>query len=154
MKSLFGKNALTVFLADSLSDNLNMFFCPYTRNNVAQYVGSVEIIYPSYDTVQKPNIILRPQKLSKNIHYTFFSTKDKESEVSEFYIQYRTFDDDPVQVYYCYNCQAPQLYFSENKVVDFKSKHELKKGDEFVCPNCKKRLKYIDTVSISNPVII
>jgi hypothetical protein len=156
MKSLIGKNALTVFLSESKSDNLNMFFCPYTRNNVVQYVGNVEVIYPSYDTVQQPNVIIRPQKLSKNIHYIFTNTKDKPSDSTSFYIQHRTFDEPTVQVYYCYNCQAPQLYFSDDKVVKFDNKSDVKIGDEYVCSNplCKTHLKYLGTVSISNPVII
>lgn len=154
MTPIVGKNALTVFIGESEVENLNMFFCPYTRNNVVQYTGEVEIIYPSFDANFEPKIIIRPQKLSKNIHYVFATTTDKPSNLSSFYIQNREYTGDPIQVYYCYNCQAPQLYFSGNKTVLFNNKKEIKNGDEYICPNCKKKMKYLGTVSISNPDLI
>ena len=156
MKSIIGKNALTVFLSDSNENDLKMFFCPYTRSNVVQYTGDVEAIHPGYDSDVTPNVIIRPQKLVKNIHYIFTATKDKANDLVPFYVQYRTFDESMVQVYYCYNCQAPQLYFDDKKAVLFGNKSELKNGDEYVCPNpnCRKKLKYMGTVEIGLPVII
>ena len=156
MKSIVGKNALTVFLSESAQNDLKMFFCPYTRSNVVQYTGDVEAIHPGYDSDITPNVIIRPQKLAKNIHYIFTSTKDNPVDKIPFYIQYRTFDESMVQVYYCYNCQAPQLYFSNDKTVLFGNKSELKSGDEYICPNpnCRKKLLYMGTVAIELPVII
>jgi len=155
MRSLVGKNALTVFLSKSEDDGLKMFFCPYTRNNVSQYLGNVEIIYPSYDTLRNPSVIIRPQKLSRNIHYIFTETSDKTDSVS-FWLQYRQFENTSLQSYYCHNCQAPQLYFSDEKAVNYKDKTELKDGDNYICSNplCKQKLKYMGIVSISLPDII
>lgn len=156
MPSLVGKNALTVFLSESKDNDLKMFFCPYTRNNVAQYVGKVESIYPSYDPLRNPQAILRPQKLSKNLHYIFTHTKTRKGDSTSYWIQYRTFDEASLRTYYCHNCQAPHLYFSDNKVVKYGDKSEVKSGNEYICPNplCKKKLKYMGLVTVSLPVII
>jgi len=154
MKSLIGKNALTVLLTESIDESLKMFFCPYTRNNVSQYIGNVEVIFPGYDTNQNPSVITRPQRLAKNINYVFTNTKGKQSDSTSFWIQYRLFDEAILQVYYCSNCQAPQLYYSDTKVVNHCNKSELKHGDEYVCPNCKNKFKYMGTVNIGLPDII
>ena len=151
MPSLVGKNALTVFLSESTDNNLKMFFCPYTRNNVVQYTGSVEIIYPGYDSIKKPNVIIRPQKLSQNINYIFTNTRDREVDYASFWIQYRTFDVENIHTYHCFNCQAPQLYFSDNKVVKYDNKSEVKHESEYLCSNCKRRFKYMGMVSIGSP---
>ena len=156
MSSLLGKNALTVFLSESKDEGLKMFFCPYTRNNVVQYTGNVEIIYPGYDVGARPNVIIRPQKLAGNIHYVFTNTKDREVDEVSFWIQYRTFDVDGVRTYYCHNCQAPQLYFSQDKAVRHDNKSDVRSEDEFVCPNpnCGEKFKYMGLVSVSLPDII
>lgn len=156
MKSLIGKNALTVFLSNSKDDGLKMFFCPYTRNNVAQYTGDVEMISPGYDSVIRPTVIIRPQKLSENINYIFNNTNDKPQEYVSFWIQYRTFDVEHVHTYHCHNCQAPQLYFNKDKAVHFDNKTDIKNGEEYVCSNpfCRKKLKFMGIVSVSLPDIM
>ncbi len=154
MLSLVGKNALTVFLSESSHNDLNMFFCPYTQNNVAQYTGDVEIIYPGFDPLRNPQVILRPQRLSKNIHYIFSGAKNKTAKRTTFWIQFRTFEEEKFRNYYCYNCQAPQLYYNDGKAVRAKDKIELNAGDHFACTNCEKKFKYMGIVEVGLPDIL
>lgn len=151
--NLVGKNSLTVFLSISEDKNLKMFFCPYTQSNVVQYTGQVQVIYPSYDPDQCPNVIIRPQKLSRNIHYVFSGTEDRDIDTTSFYIQNRLFESSPVSTYHCFNCQAPQLYFGQGKAVYYDSKRELKKAEDFVCPNphCHAKLRYLGIVDVGMP---
>lgn len=141
------KNALTVILSQSDSDNLNMFFCPYTRSNVAQYHGLVSAIIPGYDKVQNPNVIIRPQKLAENLHYVFLNGKTK--DITNFWIENNVLSN-MVKPYFCFNCQAPLLYFSNDKVVNYHTKKEVKSGEELVChnPNCKCKTTFMGKVDV------
>ena len=156
--NLIGKNVLTVLLSKAEeSRRVKMFFCPYTRNITSQYQGEVQAIMPGFDPDENPQIIIRPQRLehSANIQYSFKFVENEEVKGVDFWIQDQYFDNIPVKTYFCFNCQAPQLYFTKDKIVAFQSKADIEKGDSFSCvnPYCKQSLTFLGIVKI-NPVVI
>ena len=153
-KDIVGQNILTVLVTkpiDSENIQLKMFFDPYSKSHTMQYRGQVLAIYPGFDIEETPQFIIRPQRLDKNIHYSFREVKT-DGDVVDFWIQDQYFMDDPVKTYYCYNCQAPQLYFNKDKVVFFQSKADLKRGESYQCinPLCKENLKFMGIVQIKD----
>jgi len=151
-KEITGQNVLTVLLSKpEQARQLKMFFCPYTRNITTQYQGEVTAIFPGYDPDETPQVMIRPQRLqhSANIFYSFISSGQNGDGV-DFWIQDQYFDDIPIKTYHCFNCQAPQLYFSNNKVVLFQNKSDIKKGESYICSNpfCKESLTYRGMVKI------
>ena len=157
MKEVSGQNVLTVLLAKPYNPRqMKMFFCPYTQNITSQYQGEVLSIFPGFDPDDTPQVIVRPQRLghSANIHYSFkFNDMSEDNSNVNFWLQDQYFDEIPVKTYFCFNCQAPQLYFSNQKVVLFQSKKDLNKGESFACVNpfCKQNLTFLGMVKI-NPV--
>lgn len=150
--SITGVNVLTV-LVSRPTDKLkrNAFFDPYTRNITTTYRGNVEAIFPGYDAEDVPQVMVYPQRMpyGMNINYTFKETETI-GEGVDFWIQDQYFNDVAVKTYYCYNCQAPNLYFSESKVVHFSSKQDLDTGESFKCknPHCEKDFTYLGMVKI------
>lgn len=151
-KTVAGQNALTVLLSrDEDKTRLRMFFCPYSKNVTTQYRGHVRAIYPSYDIDETPQVMIRPQRMEygKNIQYSFMFTNTV-SDTVDFYLQNQYFDPELVKQYYCYNCQAPNLYFSDDKVVMFQTKNTIHAGDSYDCVNpfCKQKYTYLGMVHI------
>ena len=152
--TITGVNVLTVFISKPTSEDKlkrKAFFDPYTKNITTTYRGNVEAIFPGYDAEDIPQVIIYPQRMpyKMNINYTFKETKDIGTTV-DFWIQDQVFNDIAVKTYFCYNCQAPSLYFSKSKVVHFNSKADLLPGDSFKCinPYCKEDFTYLGLVRI------
>lgn len=154
--SIVGHNVLTVLLAkNDNKDKLNMFFCPYTKNITTQYQGSVQTILPGFDPEGDPQIMVKPQRMEYkiNIYYSFKNT-DEEYIATNFWIQDQYFTNQIVKTYFCYNCQAPSIYFSNDNVVHFNNKSNVEKEKIFECanPNCKKKMRYLGIVKIKEVV--
>src|SRR3990167_1985851 len=93
--SIVGKNVITVLLTKPHDSNqLRMFFDPYTRNITTQYQGEVSAILPGYDPNETPQVMIRPQRMEYgfNIQYSFREGK-KQSDTVDFYIQDQYFQD-------------------------------------------------------------
>ena len=153
LRTVRGTNALTVLV--SPSDNklqTRMFFCPYRKNIVLKYQGEVNSIQPGFNPVINPQFFIRPQRQAyeDKIDYVFVSTPTKDP-TSMFWIQDQYFDTKEIRTYYCYNCQAPQLYFDDHKAVSYKTKVELKQNTTYLCDNCKQSLTYMGIVKIRYP---
>jgi len=151
-KSIVGQNALTVmFTKPSVGEELQqkMFFDPYSRNPTTQYQGTVVAILPGYDATDSPQIMIRPQRTAKNIHY-IFKESEQESKTVDFWIQDQYFVDDVIKPYHCFNCQMFQLYFSGNKVVFHDTKADVKPGQSYNCQNpmCSMSLTFLGIVKI------
>lgn len=138
--NLIGQNVLTVLVSKPQGEtHLKAFFCPYTQSLTQQYLGQVTAIYPSYDPDEMPQFIVRPQRTGENIHYSFRESASNNPTIS-FWIQDQYFNDAPVKTYHCFNCRNPQLYFTDNKVVLYKNKAEVKRNESYKCDNinCKE----------------
>lgn len=147
-KSIIGDNTLTVLVAKpepEQSLNKRMFFCPYTKCITLTYQGQVKAIYPGSDPEETPQFVVRPQRIdyNYNINYSFRESQDREKTIN-FWIQDQYFRDEDVKLYHCFNCQAPQLYFTGNKAVRFPNKADIKKGESYQCsnPNCLESLPF------------
>ncbi len=152
--SIIGENVLTVLYSkppEGEELHRKMFFCPYTKNITVPYQGKVQAIEPGYDPEDTPQIFVLPAGLNKatKIRYTFRKT-NLDGESVDFYIQDHYFKHVAVQPYHCYNCQAPNLYFSENRAVHFRTKADVKHGESFECinPLCKTKFTYHGIVAI------
>ena len=150
--TIVGHNVLTVLLAKASDNNhLNMFFCPYTKNITTQYQGSVETILPGFNPDADPQIMVKPQRMeyNMNIYYSFKET-DKKYEATNFWIQDQYFRDAEVKQYFCYNCQAPSIYFTSDRAVHFNTKADVEKDKVFECANknCRKKFRYLGIVAI------
>ena len=153
LKDLAGTNALTVMLAPSQAKKkTKMFFCPYRKNIVGKYQGQVNKIIPGYDSEATPQFFAQPHRQSHedNISYIFITQSNKSTEVTYFWIQDQYFDTQAIKQYHCYNCQAPQLYYNEDKVVDYHDKHELKTKEKYTCKNCQTSLQFLGVVKIKS----
>lgn len=158
LKTVHGTNALTVLVAPSeekVKLRTKIFFCPYRKNIVLKYTGEVDSIRPGYDPTVNPQFFIRPQRqvYHDNINYIFNTVESEEEDHGLFWIQDQYFDDEAIRSYYCYNCQAPQLSFGGQKVVDYKTKKELKQNTTYLCDNCKQSLTYMGIVKIEYPKI-
>ena len=155
LKDVRGTNALTVLFSSSeTKGKTKLFFCPYRKNIVGKYQGSVVAIQPGYDPGQDPLFFVRPQRqeYKDNINYIFTKAR-KSSESVDFWIQDQYFDEKAVRVYHCFNCQAPQLYYDNSKAVEYKNKNELNANTPYVCDNCKITLNFMGIVSIKEPLL-
>ena len=151
-RDIKGTNALTVlFSKDDHDQKTKMFFCPYRKSIVGAYTGKVVSIQPGYDPEDSPLFFVRPQRQSRqdNINYIFSTTKDEEDKVL-FWIQDQYFDTEDVRVYNCFNCQAPQLYFDDEKAVDYKTRKDLATNTSYLCHNCKITLSFMGIVKIKD----
>ena len=154
MHSIIGKNVLTVLLSSTDDVNrLKAFFCPYTQQITTTYQGEVQAILPGYNPEETPQVMIQPQRMKyhANINYSFRETYNKDASVS-FWIQDQYFDENLVKTYYCFNCKNPQLLFSEDRVVLYKNKNELKNNQSFICDNinCKQSLNFLGIVKIKD----
>lgn len=154
MSDITGKNCLTVLVSkppEEETTTKRTFYCPYTKNITLQYQGVVQAIYPGYDPNEVPQFIIKPQRSTQeqNVHYSFRETSQVNLSV-DFYLQDQYFADDVVNTYYCYNCQAPNLYFGHDKVVHFNTKAEVKKSEAYQCinPMCLQSYNYLGMVKI------
>ncbi len=150
LKDVKGTNALTVLVSPTEEkQKTKIFFCSYRRNIVLKYNGNVTAIQPGFDPNESPQFFVRPQRQnhSDNINY-IFKPVEKIDKSTLFWIQWQYFDDDGVRKYYCYNCQAPQIYFDDQKAVDYKTQKELKTNTTYLCDNCKISLTFMDIVKI------
>lgn len=153
-RTVEGQNVLTVLFAKAHDPKqMKMFFCPYTKNITTQYQGDVVSIQPGYDSTETPYVMIRPQRMEygNNIQYSFRAV-DKQDEVVKFWIQDQYFQNVPVKTYYCYNCQAPQLYFTDDRVVSYKNKADIPSGHSYSCDNpmCSTKLMYLGIVQIKS----
>ncbi len=157
LRSLKGTNALTVLFAPAREEQqTKMFFCPYRKNIVGSYQGEVLSIMPGYDPNITPQFFVRPQRQAHadNIHYVFTpSGKTSKEEPVLFWIQDQYFDQPSFRLYSCFNCQAPQLYFNEEKALSYESRKEIESNTTYVCNNCKTSLTYMGIVKIKKPEI-
>ena len=154
MSDITGKNVITVLVSkppEGETLTKKTFYDPYTRNITLQYQGTVQAIYPSYDPLEVPQFIVKPQRSTQeqNVHYSFRVTSQLNLSV-DFYLQDQYFADDVVNTYFCYNCQAPNLYFGHNRVVHFNTKADVKKNEVYECinPMCKQSQTYLGMVKI------
>lgn len=151
-RTIEGQNVLTVLLTKAQDVmRMKMFFCPYTKNITTQYQGDVVSIQPGYDPQETPQVMIRPQRMEYgyNIQYSFREAHQRGDSV-HFWIQDQYFQNIPVKTYYCYNCQGPQLYFSDDKAVSYHTKAEIQMGDSYECVNCKTKMTYLGIVAIKN----
>jgi hypothetical protein len=141
MKEL--RNALTVLLATEKPTPLKMFFCPYTTSLTSNYKGQVSAILPGYDPEESPFVMVHPQRMKygHDISYVFRETHEMGKTV-DFWIQDQYFMEEVIRTYHCFNCQAPNLYFTGNKTVMFSDKSDVQKGQSFTCRNpiCKTNM--------------
>lgn len=152
MSDITGKNVLTVLVSKPSEEEVlikKKFYDPYSKNIVLQYQGKVQAIYPGYDPLETPQFIVRPQRMTNNIHYSFREAKDINTSV-DFWLQDQYFADNVVNTYFCWACQAPSLYFSHDKAVHFNTKAEVTVGQPYDCinPFCKQSHTYLGIVKI------
>lgn len=153
-----GVNVLTVFISKPSEEEKykrNAFFCPYTTQITSTYQGKVMAILPGYDPEDTPQVLIYPQRMQygMNINYTF-KESTKGGDRVNFWIQDQYFNEEPIKTYFCQKCQAPSLYFSDNKVVHFNTKADIKPRENFECvnPYCKTKYTYLGMVRIDNIV--
>lgn len=153
-KTIVGENVLTVLFSKPQENEeikKRVFFCPYTKNITVTYQGKVNAIIPGYDPTDTPQVMIRPQRMPHgyNIQYTFKETNTAGENV-DFWIQDQYFVEEAVKTYFCFNCQAPQLYFSRTKAVFFNTKADIKAGTSYNCSNpyCKQPLMFLGIVAI------
>ena len=153
-RTIRGQNVLTVLYTKAQDEKqLRMFFCPYTKNITTQYQGDISAIYPGFDSTETPQVMIRPQRMDYgyNIQYSFREVEKHGDEV-QFWIQDQYFQNIPVKTYYCFNCQAPQLYFSDDKVVGYQNKSEILSGSSYLCinPLCRTHFMFLGIVKIQS----